>query len=301
MKGVKAATLLAHGENDWNVVPEHSVRIYEALRKQGTPAQLYLHQGGHGGPPPMEMRNKWFSHYLYGVDNNVEHDPRLVVMREGQPRNGTPTAYDDFPNPAARAVALRPAAGGNGVGMLSAEKAKGTEALTDNVAFSGAALSSVDSSPHRLLYATPVLTDTLHWSGTPRVTIRLSSSKPAANLSVWLVTLPFDSSKIGSDGLVGVQSRGWADPQNYKSLTKGGNYNSMRAGEPLEPGKFYDLTFDLQPGDRMIAPGKKLGLLIMSSDRNFTLWPAPGTQLTIDLSRTSLTLPIVGGNSALGK
>ena len=301
VKGVKAATLLAHGENDWNVVPEHSVRIYEALRKQGTPAQLYLHQGGHGGPPPMEMRNKWFSHYLYGVDNNVEHDPRLVVMREGQPRNGTPTAYDDFPNPAARAVTLRPAAGGNGVGMLSAEKAKGTEALTDNVAFSGAALSSVDSSPHRLLYATPVLTDTLHWSGTPRVTIRLSSSKPAANLSVWLVTLPFDSSKIGSDGLVGVQSRGWADPQNYKSLTKGGNYNSMRAGEPLEPGKFYDLTFDLQPGDRMIAPGKKLGLLIMSSDRNFTLWPAPGTQLTIDLSRTSLTLPIVGGNSALGK
>lgn len=301
VKGVKAATLLAHGENDWNVVPEHSIRIYEALRKQDTPAQLYLHQGGHGGPPPMEMHNKWFAHYLYGVDNNVEHDPRLVVMREGQPRNGTPTAYDDFPNPAARAVTLRPSAGGNGVGMLSAEKAKGTETLTDNVSFSGAALSSADASPHRLLYATSVLTDTLHWSGTPRVTIRLSSSKPAANLSVWLVTLPFDSTKIGSDGLLGVQSRGWADPQNHKSLTKGGNYNSMRAGEPLEPGKFYDLTFDLQPGDRMIAPGKKLGLLIMSSDRNFTLWPQPGTQLTIDLSRTSLTLPVVGGNLALGK
>lgn len=301
VKGVKAATLLAHGENDWNVVPEHSIRIFEALRKQGTPAQLYLHQGGHGGPPPMEMRNKWFSRYLYGVENGVEHDPRLMVLREGQPRNGTPTAYDDFPNPESRAVTLRPGAGGNGVGMLSTEKAKGTETLTDNVSFSGAALSSADSSPHRLLYATPVLTDTLHWSGTPRVTIRLSSSKPAANLSVWLVTLPFDSAKIGSDGLVGVQSRGWADPQNHKSLTKGGNYNSMRPGEPLEPGKFYDLTFDLQPGDRMIAPGKKLGLLIMSSDRNFTLWPQPGTQLTIDLSKTALTIPVVGGDAAFRK
>ncbi len=305
VKGVKAATLLAHGENDWNVVPEHSIRIFEALRKQGTPAQLYLHQGGHGGPPPMEMRNKWFSHYLYGVENSVERDPRLMVLREGQPRNGTPTAYDDFPNPASRAVTLRPAAGGNGVGALSAERAKGTETLIDNVSFSGAALSSADSSPHRLLYATPVLTDTLHWSGTPRVTIRLSSSKPAANLSVWLVTLPFDSAKIGSDGLVGVQSRGWADPQNHKSLAKGGNYNNMRAGEPLEPGKFYDVTFDLQPGDRMIAPGKKLGLLIMSSDRNFTLWPQPGTQLTVDLAKTSLVLPVVGGaerfSRAIGK
>ncbi len=302
VRGVKAATLLAHGENDWNVVPEHSIRIYEALKKQGTPAALYLHQGGHGGPPTPELRNKWFSHYLYGVDNGVDKDPRLYVVREGQPaRGGVPTAYADFPNPDATSVTLYPAASGNRVGALGATKSKGTETLTDNVSFSGAALSSADSSPHRLLYATPVLTDTLHWSGTPRVTIRLASSKPAANLSVWLVTLPFDSSKIGSDGLVGVQSRGWADPQNHKSLTKGGNYNSKRPGEPLEPGRFFDLTFDLQPGDRMIAPGKKLGLLIMSSDRSFTLWPQPGTQLTVDLSRTMLSLPIVGGDAGLKK
>jgi X-Pro dipeptidyl-peptidase len=304
VKGVKAATLLAHGENDWNVVPEHSIRIYEALKKQGTPAALYLHQGGHGGSPTPELRNKWFSHYLYGVDNGVDKDPRLYVVREGQPvRGGTPTTYADFPNPDAKEVTLFPVSGGNTVGALSLRQNRAMirETLTDNVAFSGAALSRADSSPHRLLYATPVLTDTLHWSGTPRVTIRLSSSKPAANLSVWLVTLPFDSTKIGSDGLVGVQSRGWADPQNHKSLTKGGNYNSMRPGAPLEPGKFYDLTFDLQPGDRMIAPGRKLGLLIMSSDRNFTLWPAAGTQLTIDLSRTALTLPVVGGDAVLRK
>jgi X-Pro dipeptidyl-peptidase len=298
IKGVKAAVMLAHGENDWNVVPEHSVRIYEALRKQGTPAALYLHQGGHGGPPTLELRNKWFTHYLYGVDNGVDKDPRLYVVREGEPiRGGTPTAYADFPNPDAKSVALYPAGNGNAVGELATKLLRPTpkQSFIDNVAFSGAALSSADSSPHRLLFATPVLTDTLHWSGTPRVTIRLSSSKPAANLSVWLVTLPFDSTKIGSDGLAGVQSRGWADPQNYKSLTKGGNYNSKRPGEPLQPGKFYDLTFDLQPGDRMIPPGKKLGLLIMSSDRNFTLWPAAGTELTVDLSKTSVALPIVGG------
>lgn len=295
---VKAAVMLAHGEQDWNVVPEHSVRIYEALRKQGTPAMLYLHQGGHGGPPTLELRNRWFSHYLYGVDNSVDKDPRLYVVREGQPRTGgVPTPYADFPNPDARDVILYPVNGGHQVGALSLQRnrARIRETLVDDVQYSGASLASADSSSNRLLYATSVLTDTLHWSGTPRVTLRVASSKPAANLSVWLVTLPFDSTATGSLGAVGVQSRGWADPQNSKSLTTGGNYNSTLRGESLVPGKFYDLTFDLQPGDRMIPPGKQLALMIMSSDRDFTLWPAPGTELTIDLSATKIVVPVVRG------
>ena len=303
IKGVHAATLLAHGENDWNVVPEHSIRMYEALRKQGTPVQLYLHQGGHGGPPPMEMRNRWFSHYLYGVDNGVEHDAHLMVVREGAPRGSMPTPYAEYPNPEAAAVSLYPQAGGNKVGFLSldAGKGQGLEELKDDVAFSGAALASAPSSGHRLLYATPVLTEVLQLSGTPVVTIRLASSKPAANLSVWLVTLPFDSAAIGSLGEVGVITRGWADPQNYKSLTHGGNYNSKLKGEPLVPGKFYDLTFDLQPGDREVPSGKRLALMIMSSDRDFTLWPNAGTELTIDLAGTFIRLPVVGGVEEMKK
>ena len=303
IKGVKAATLLAHGENDWNVVPEHSIRIYEALRKQGTPAQLYLHQGGHGGPPPLEMRLRWFSHYLYGVDNGVEKDPRLMVVREGQPRGAAPTPYADYPNPDASAVTLYPSAGGNTIGELSFDAVKKTvaETLVDNVAFSGATLASADKSAHRLLYATPALTEVLHLSGTAVVTIRVASSKPAANLSVWLVTLPFDSTAIGSLGQAGVVTRGWADPQNYKSLTRGGNYDSKAKGEPLVNGTFYDLTFDLQPGDREIAAGKRLALMIMSSDRDFTLWPSAGTELTVDLAKTSIRLPVVGGAAAMRK
>ena len=31
---MKAATLMAHAFNDWNVMPEHSVRIYQALRRK---------------------------------------------------------------------------------------------------------------------------------------------------------------------------------------------------------------------------------------------------------------------------
>jgi X-Pro dipeptidyl-peptidase len=41
--------------------------------------------------------------------------------------------------------------------------------------------------------------------------------------------------------------------------------------------------------------------MIMSSDRDFTLWPKAGTELTVDVSQSSIVLPVVGGESALRK
>ena len=72
----------------------------------------------------------------------------------------------------------------------------------------------------------------------------------------------------------------------------------MTESEPLVPGTFYDLTFDLQPDDQVIQKGEQIGLMIFSSDRDFTLWPSPGTELTVDLDATSITLPVVGGPAA---
>ena len=43
---------------------------------------IYLHQGGHGGNPPADMLNRWFSHYLYGIDNGVEKDPPVWIVQD---------------------------------------------------------------------------------------------------------------------------------------------------------------------------------------------------------------------------
>ena len=51
----------------------------------------------------------------------------------------------------------------------------------------------------------------------------------------------------------------------------------------------------MQPDDQVIKAGQKIGLMIMSSDRDFTLWPAPGTEMTVDLDGTSIEIPVVGG------
>lgn len=284
----KAATLMAHGFNDWNVMPEHSYRIYKALKEKGVPAQIYYHQGGHGGDPPLAMMNKWFTRYLYGVENDVEKDPKSWIVRENDNRS-KPTPYPDYPHPDAGSHTLYLGAGGQGVGslLLEPQPNTATEKLVDDVSIPGADLAKAETSEHRLLYATPELRESLHISGTPRIKIKLASNKPAANLSVWLVVLPWTESRRITDTII---TRGWADPQNYRSLTE---------GEPLEPGRFYEVTFDLQPDDQIIPAGKRIGLMIFSSDREFTLWPKPGTELTVDLGGTTLDLPVVGGADAL--
>nr|WP_255444141.1 Xaa-Pro dipeptidyl-peptidase [Robiginitalea sp. SC105] len=292
MAPMKAALLMSHGFNDWNVMPEHSYRIYAAAREKGIPAQIFYHQGGHGGPPPLRMMNRWFTHYLFGVENGVEEDPRAWIVRERDEREN-PTPYADYPNPAASAANLYPGPGGLETGtLLPGKSANPTrETLVDNVAFSGEALARATASDHRLLYVTPELSRDLHISGVPRITLRLASSKPAANLSVWLVSLPWNDAGDAriTDNII---TRGWADPQNYRSLTE---------SEPLTPGQFYDLSFELMPDDQVIPKGQRIGLMVFSSDRDFTLWPEPGTQLTIDLGATRLELPVVGGNQALGE
>jgi len=58
------------------------------------------------------------------------------------------------------------------------------------------------------------------------------------------------------------------------------------------------MTFDLQPDDQIIPAGQQIGLMVFSSDREFTLRPDPGTRLTVDIEATSLALPVVGGTKA---
>lgn len=290
IKPVKAAVLMSHAFNDWNVMPEHSVRIYEALKANGVKTQAFFHQGGHGGPPPMKQMNRWFTRYLHGVKNGVEDDPKAWIVRAGAKRD-KPTPYADYPNPKAKPVKLYLGAGApkQGTLLINPQPTQKTETLVDNFSFNGTALAQAEWTEHRLIYVSPKLSKPIHISGTPRISIRLACNKPAANLSVWLVSLPWiegRNSKV-TDNII---TRGWADPQNHRSLT---------LGEPLKPGQFYDLSFDLQPDDQIIPKGQQLGLMIFSSDRDFTLRPTPGTELTVDLDKTSIVLPIVGGTSAL--
>ncbi len=292
MQPMHAALLMSHGFNDWNVMPEHSFRIYKAAEEKGLPTQIYYHQNGHGGPPPMSMMNRWFTRYLHGVENGVEKDAKAWIVRENDDRN-EPTAYIDYPNPDALPVKLYLSAGAPEKGGLSSNRVEkqGKETLIDNYSFSGETLAQAENTNHRLLFVSPVLKENIHISGKAVIKIKASSSKPAVNLSVWMVSLPWNNRRNAkiTDNII---TRGWADLQNYQSLTE---------SKPLKPGKFYEMTFELQPDDQIIPAGQQIGLMIFSSDRNFTLHPKPGTKLTVDLDGTTLEIPVVGGIDAFEK
>jgi X-Pro dipeptidyl-peptidase len=292
MKPMKAALLMSHGFNDWNVMPEHSYRIYKKATEMGLSTQVYYHQNGHGGPPPMKMMNRWFTRYLHDVENGVENDAKAWIVRESDKRS-EPTAYAAYPNPEAQPVSFYLEASAPAVGNLSTNKSasNGKETLVDNYSFSAEALAQAAYTSHRLLYVTPILKEDVHISGISTITIKAASSKQAVNVSVYLVSLPWTKGRKAkiTDNII---TRGWADLQNYKSLTK---------SAPLKVGKFYEMTFDLQPDDQIIKKGQQIGLMIFSSDSNYTLLPKPGTELTIDLEGTKITIPVVGGEAAFRK
>ncbi|MDB9782727.1 Xaa-Pro dipeptidyl-peptidase [Winogradskyella sp.] len=289
MDKMEAALLMSHGFNDWNVMPEHSYRIYKAAKEKGLPTQIYYHQNGHGGPPPTAMMNRWFTKYLHGIDNGVEKEVNKAhIVREYDDRQN-PTAYKDYPNPEAKDVTLFPYLAGS-LGPIQ-PKSIASDTFTDDVAFSGTDLAKAKISNNRLMYVTSILNADLHISGVAKVSITLASNKPAANLSVWLVSLPWqegDAVKI-TDNII---TRGWADPKNHKSLTD---------EEDLVPGQFYTVNFELQPDDQIIKAGQQIGFMIFSSDKEYTLHPKAGTELTVQLHKTTLTLPIVGGKKAFNK
>ncbi len=78
---VKAAALVAHGNNDFNVMTKNAAQFYNALKAQNVPHAFYFHQGGHGGAPPDWLINMWFTKYLYGQNNGVENLPKSWVVR----------------------------------------------------------------------------------------------------------------------------------------------------------------------------------------------------------------------------
>ncbi|WP_228637685.1 Xaa-Pro dipeptidyl-peptidase [Microtetraspora sp. AC03309] len=280
---VHAAVLVAHGLNDWNVKTKHAAQWYEALKARGVPHKIYLHQGGHGGSPSVNVLNRWFTRYLWGYENGVENDPRALIQREDR----TLVEYPEWPEPAAADTELNLAPGTNGAaGVLTDDKTRQgkpvTETIVDDASKRAQTLADAATSPNRLAYLSGTLTGAVRLSGTPRVSLRMSFGQPAANVTALLVD-------YDQNGKAKIITRGWVDPQNRKSISR---------TEPVKPGTPYRLDFDLQPHDYVFAAGHRLGVVLLSSDYDYTIRPAPGATLSLDTTKSTVMLPIVGGAAA---
>ena len=98
---IECPALIVHGMNDDNVRPKHSDLMYKAYEKAGTTAKLLFHQGVHITPNTLatgkyqyrDLLNRWWSHYLYDLDNGIEDLPTVTIENN---IDGTWQYYDSW-------------------------------------------------------------------------------------------------------------------------------------------------------------------------------------------------------------
>ena len=289
-RGMRTAVLISHGLNDFNVKPRHAARFWAALQANGVPSTIWWNQGGHGDRANSARQavwrdtlNRFWSRYLFGQDNGWEKTATVTIERE----DNTWLDYASWPVPGAAMtpLTLTPGAGG-AAGVLGFDRVPAPaspQVIVDDSSIDATVLIAAPESPSRLIYKSAALTAPVHMSGIPEVSLQLSFDKPAAIVSAMVV----DYKATGAPFIV---TRGWADPQNRESIER---------TTPVEPGKSYTIAFELQPHDYIFQAGSRIGVVVLSSDRLFTLRPPPGTKLTLDAARSGARLPIVGGMAAL--
>jgi X-Pro dipeptidyl-peptidase len=301
---VEASVMVVHGLNDWNVKTTHFAQWWDALAEHRIPRRIWLHQGGHGGPGASaavtlpngqtwtyrQTENRWFDHWLWNVDNGIMDEPTAVVQREDR----TYTTYRNWPDPAARDVDLElGASSATEPGTLTvhrAHRAHPNQTFVDEgrtIAPDVLVANPDVASPNRLVYRSPVLTQAVRISGRPEMQLRMAiGNKPDANLTVYVV----DYGAPGATDEPFVVTRGWMDPQNRTGPSR---------TTLVRQGTFYDYHWSLEPKDYVFEAGHRIGVVVLSSDQEYTLLPLGGTQLTVAPADSELTLPLVGGGSAL--
>ncbi|MFI7606011.1 Xaa-Pro dipeptidyl-peptidase [Micromonospora sp. NPDC049366] len=304
-KNVEASVFVVHGLNDWNVKTEHFAGWWDELAKRHVPRKIWLHQGGHGGPGNnasvtlpdgrtwtyKQTENRWFDYWLWNVRNGIMDEPTAVLQREDR----VYTTYANWPDPAAREVAVKlGATSATEPGILTTGKRpKGTaeQSFVDEgrTIHPDTLVADPDAaSANRLAYRSPVLSQDVRISGRPEMRLRMAiDNKPDANLTVYLV----DYGPAGSTAAPTVVTRGWMDPQNRKSVSR---------TEPVKQGKLYDYRWTLEPKDYVFPAGHRIGVVVFSSDQEYTLLPLGGTALRVATHDSELRLPVVGGRDVLG-
>ena len=328
---VKASVFLIHGMQDLNVRTKHFGQWWDALAKNGVERKIWLSQTGHVDPFDfrratwVDTLHRWFDHELLGYDNGIDREPMADIERHPDQW----VTSRSWPPRGTAATTLRPATGTqSGVGALGLSKGDGTETFTDNPQLSETdwAAQIDKSTPDKAGFITMPLTHDLRLSGSSKVTITATPTTPTAHLSTVLVDLGPDAIRDYADAAEGITtltdrtcwgastsgdsacfkntqakkadvdytvfSRGWADLGNYASDLK---------GVPLTPGKAYTITLDLAATDHVVPAGHRLALIVAGTDKDLIDPPADKPTLTLDLSRTSARVPLVGGAPAFAR
>ncbi|GAA1218292.1 Xaa-Pro dipeptidyl-peptidase [Kitasatospora nipponensis] len=320
---VKASVFVVHGMQDLNVRTVNFGQWWDALASTGVDRKIWLSQTGHVDPFDyrrsawVDTLHSWFDHYLMGVDNGIQNGPVADVERA--PDQWSQDAGWPAPGTVQSAVHLNP-------GTLGGTSNSGSVSFTDDPSRdeNAWAADADRSTPDKTVFSSAPLAGDLRLSGSGSVTLTVTPSTASAHLSAVLVDLgpatirnyagsgegirtlttrscwgtsgtgdsacyldtAADTTQVGAT----VFSRGWIDL---------GHYASLNHGVALTPGTAYTMTVDLAATDHVVPAGHRLALTVAGTDNGLIDPPASRPTLTVDLSRSALRLPLVGGAGSL--
>ena len=323
----KTSALLVHGLNDDNVKTKHFELMYDALKKAGQDVKLYLHQGDHVYPAAMsrgygiqangqdfyDLLNTWLSHYLYGVENQVDKLPAVLAQNNYDPSKWT--TYDNWKTSQRL--------------FLNAQSKRLEETISSDYAGAGIEIAkrnetvSQGSSKANMTFVSEVTEDTTIKGHIP-VHFKAALAKgQGKNFQINALLVDVSDEEFDVVGNGGVKADKKADgfwmgstlsnlsvadfetiKTKYKVIAKGwinlanpeSGYDSASSRNSIEPkvGEFHDYTVHLQPNLYTVKKGHKLALVFNTYDPSDLTVENP-YEVTFKTDSIRASIPIVEG------
>ena len=318
---INCSWISVHGLNDWNVKPKNVYKIWQKVKDLPVEHHLFLHQGPHYNMNNLvsidftDLMNLWFVHELLGIENNAYNQWPTVMIQDNLEADIWHDE-EDWSNDVGQKVVYYPTddaelqKDGNGKKKLAFLDLGGKEfkaAKISETAWQDKFIAGDEKwAKPSLRFTTDEFIHPVTIVGRPEVKLRVSSSLNKGQISVALVELGDrkrltavpkflmrDGQELGFRFGTDTLQEFVPDKLSHaKLITKAHmnlqNYADMQKPAAIEPGEFYDLSFELQPTYYKVPVGSKLCLIIYSTDQGMTKRPLEETTYTIDLAKTEI-------------
>lgn len=320
--GIKCSWISVHGLNDWNVKPKNVYKLWQKIKQLPIKHHLFLHQGPHYNINNLisidftDLMNLWFCHELLGVKNHADEQWATVLVQD----NLHPDTWHqeaDWSDQLGRGQTLYFHTNHELTQTPEAEQPIAKFIDQGGKPFKAAHISEAEWQKEflagqkawldqQLRFITPKLTKPKQLVGRPEVHLHLAVNRPVGQVSVALVELGkrrrlTKTPKVFRDqeqefgfrfGSQALQEFVPAPASLVKLISKAHmnvqNYADMKRPAKVEPGKFYDLDFLLQPTYYTVPAGMALGLIVYSTDQGMTKRPLVSEEYQLDLNQSWL-------------
>ena len=285
----RAAVLLAHGWQDYNVKQEEGTELYRELpiddaataAAEGVPFKLmYLTQGSHSGGTSGEqwagLLDRFLAHTLKGEANGVEDEGPVITQGRDSTGPGEFRTEAAYPLRRTRPTTM----------WLSSDEQLSTKpdrrGQIGSYVETGTSTEELPAHSGRY-YLSPTLAADTRIVGSAVLDAWARVSSATMHLTPVLVD-------VAPDGSVQTIERGFQHV----------DYRDQLASADPEPGTWNRTQVRLLPQDYTVAAGHRIGLWVQSSN---TIWAVPGNPGTVDIAEgrikgvapgSRLVLPTIG-------